>query len=349
MADCCDHKRPHPLETMPAWLSVIPRQLSGFPEIRQRLLERLADADNAARQSALGSWRPYSDDFGSMSLEMWAYVADILGFYDERVANESYLGTAVRRPSLRRLVGILGYTPAAGIAGTATLAAIADGAVAVTVPKATGVRSRSFDGNTPQVFETNAETVINPLLNAWTVTPFRRHPTVDPSFFVGDTSAPEGDKKSDKSGSGENRVNRLLFLPEGFGLAEAELVLIEARPGHAFEEQVSRVTTIEAFSGSDGKSYSRAALDPFIVIEETVDLSTLRARRPTQQAVPTVNEPWAARRRWAIPAGRRGFLSTGRRASSAPTIRSSWPAISTATIRALPSPASPRSFRPRRG
>lgn len=291
MADCCDDKRPFPLETLPAGLAVIPRQLAGFPEIRQRLLERLADAGNVSRHGALGGWRPYADDFGSMSLEMWAYVADILGFYDERVANESYLGTAVRRPSLRRLVGILGYTPAAGIAGAATLAAIADGTVSVIVPKGTGVRSRSFDGNMPQVFETTAETVIHPLLNAWTVAPFRRRPTVDPSFFVGDTAAPEGDKKSDKSGSGENRVNRLLFLPAGFGLAEAELVLIEARPGHDFVEQISRVTTIAAFSGSDGKSYSRAALDPFIVIEETVDLSVLRARRSTQQAVATVNEP----------------------------------------------------------
>ena len=36
-----------------------------------------------------------------MWLEMWAYVADVLGFYDERIANESYIRTAVRRPSLR--------------------------------------------------------------------------------------------------------------------------------------------------------------------------------------------------------------------------------------------------------
>ena len=291
MSGCCDDKTTHLLELIPAGLDMIPRQLAGFPDIRQRLLERLADTDNPARQSALGTWRPYSDDFGSMSLEMWAYVADILGFYDERVANESYLGTAERRPSVRRLVGLLGHTPIAGIAGTATLAAIADGSVAVTVPLATGVRSRSFNGNPAQVFETARETVIHPLLNSWAVEPFRRRPTVDTSFFVGDTSAPEGDKKSGKSGSGENRVNRILFLPEGFGLAEAELCLIEARPGEAFDEEVSRITKIESFGGSDGKSYSRAAMRPSIVIDDEVDLSTLRARRPTQQVLPTVNEP----------------------------------------------------------
>ncbi|WP_372570738.1 hypothetical protein [Ruegeria jejuensis] len=286
MADGCDDNTPHPLEVLPAGLEVIPRQLAGFPEIRQRLLERLVDSGNA-----LGGWRPYSDDFGSMSLEMWAYAADILGFYDERVVNESYLGTAQRRPSLRRLVGVLGHTPIAGIAGTATLAALADGTVAVTVPMGTGVRSRSFDGNPAQVFETNAEAVIHPLLNAWSVDPFRRNPTVDSSFFVGDTSIAEGDKSKDKAGSGENRVNRLLMLTEGFGLAEAELALIEARPGHSFTEQVSRVTTTEPFAGADGKTYNRAALNPFIVIDEEVDLTHLRARRPTQQVVATLNEP----------------------------------------------------------
>jgi len=291
MAGCCETNTAQALELIPAGLDTIPRQIAGFPDIRKRLLERLADPDNLARQTALESWRPYSDDFGSMSLEMWAYVAEILGFYDERVANETYLGTAERRPSLRRLVGLLGHTPIAGIAGTATLAALADGAVAVTVPAGTGVRSSSFGANPPQVFETDAEKVIHPLLNSWSVAPFRRQPTVDASFFVGDSAAPEGDKKTGKTGSGENRVNRMLFLPDGFGLAEAELCLIEARPGHDFDEQVSRVTSIESFGGSDGKSYSRAALDPAIVIGEEVDLSTLRSRRPTQQVVPTVNEP----------------------------------------------------------
>lgn len=301
MAKCCQDDDTSPLETLPAGLAALPRQLAGFPEIRQRLLERLADPNNAARRAALGAWRPYSDDFGSMTLEMWAYVADVLGFYDERIANESYLGTAVRRPSLRRLVQLLGYTPRAGLAATATLAAIAEGSVAVTVPKSSGFRSRGFDGNPPQVFETSAEALIDPLLNSWTVAPFRRRPTVDASFFVGASDGMEEGGKSGSSGTGgksaqsgatENRVNRLLFLPAGFGLAAGEPCLIEARTaGASFEEQVSRVTAIEPFEGKDAKSYTRASLEPAITIAPEVDLSTLRARRPTQVAVATANDP----------------------------------------------------------
>jgi hypothetical protein len=291
MAGCCDGRDVNPLEVLPAGLDSLPRQLAGFPDIRRRLLGRLADSDNAARQLALGGWRPFSDDFGSMALEVWAYTADILGFYDARVADESYLGTADRRVSLRRLVGLLGYTPRAGVAGSAAVAAIAEGTQPVTVPAATGVRSRSFDGNPPQVFETTADTVIHPLLNSWTVESFRRRPTVDASFFVGDTAAGGEADKNDTAGSGENRVNRLLFLPQGFGLSAEELCLIEGPAGSDFAPQVSRVAALEPFKGLDGKSYTRAALDPPVVIADDVDLSTLRARRPAQSIAPTLNNP----------------------------------------------------------
>jgi hypothetical protein len=41
---------------------------------------------------------------------MWAYVLDILGFYDEQIADEA---TCARRsrPSLRKLVELIGYQP----------------------------------------------------------------------------------------------------------------------------------------------------------------------------------------------------------------------------------------------
>jgi hypothetical protein len=287
---CCDTGNESPLETLPAGLTSLPRQLVGFAEIRQRLLERLSNPDDAERREVLGSWRPSGDDYGLMLLEMWAYVADVLAFYDERIANESYLGTAVRRPSLRRLVELLGYTPRGGIAATSAVAAIADGRVPVTLPPATGFRSRGFDGEPPQVFETAAALQIHPLWNQWNVEPFRRRPTVDSTLFVDDES---NDGSKSKSGSGQNRVDQLLFLSQGFGLAVDELVVIEARdPGESdFESQTSRVVSSEPFVGKDGKSYTRVSLKPPIAIELDVDLSTLRARRPTQVAIATANEP----------------------------------------------------------
>ena len=42
------------------------------------------------------------DDFSIALLDAWATVADVLTFYQERIANESYLRTATERRSLRR-------------------------------------------------------------------------------------------------------------------------------------------------------------------------------------------------------------------------------------------------------
>lgn len=67
-------------------------QTQTFPEVRQALLETIGATP------VLASWRARGErDFGLMWLEMWAYVCDVLGFYDERIANESYIRTAVRR------------------------------------------------------------------------------------------------------------------------------------------------------------------------------------------------------------------------------------------------------------
>jgi len=88
-----------------------------------------------------------AQDLGVMWLEMWAYVSDVLAFYDERIANESYLRTAQRRPSLRRHVELLGYLPKPGIAGSVVLALEAEGRRPVDVPEHTGFRSEAFGGD----------------------------------------------------------------------------------------------------------------------------------------------------------------------------------------------------------
>ena len=94
----CECDEPIPiLPRIPAGLDALPRQLRSFPEVREALLRSLPS------KVALSDWQARGErDLGLMWLEMWAYVSDVLAFYDERIANESYLRTAQRRPSLRR-------------------------------------------------------------------------------------------------------------------------------------------------------------------------------------------------------------------------------------------------------
>ena len=294
---CCDPRTASPLETLPAGLSSLPRQLRGFAEVRRDLLRALG-----ADPAALAGWQPSGDDFGLMWLEMWAYISDVLGFYDERTANETYIRTAVRRPSLRRIVELLGYTPSSGIAATATVAALADGAVAVTLPPATGFRSSAFAAEPPQVFETTAEWTIHPLKNQWKVITFKRRPTVEAAPDVTDSGAATDQKKGSPS-SGPN-VRNLLFETAGFGLAANELVLFDSRQAgvaNPANPPVTLVTATASFEGKDSLTYIRATLEPAITIPADTDLSTLRARRPTQTAAPTINEPVIDVKTTALP------------------------------------------------
>jgi hypothetical protein len=53
-------------------------------------------------------------DIGVTVVELLAFAADQLSYYQDSVANETYLGTARRRPSLRRHARLLDYTPREG-------------------------------------------------------------------------------------------------------------------------------------------------------------------------------------------------------------------------------------------
>jgi hypothetical protein len=83
-----------------AGLDTIPRQVASFAQFRRAMLAALH------HHGELAAWRARDeDDLGVMLLEMWAYVCDVLAFYDEIIAHESYVRTARRRASLRKLVG----------------------------------------------------------------------------------------------------------------------------------------------------------------------------------------------------------------------------------------------------
>ena len=178
----CDRLEFPPKPDIAAGLTTVPRQLSGFPEFRAAMLShvaahRLMDVDlvPVIQQHPLQDWRAREgDDLGIMLLEMWAYVLDVLAFYEERIANETYLQTAVREISLRRLVELIGYHPSPATAASVTLALLADtGKGLISIPKGTAFRSGAFNGEKPQIFEASADSTIDPALNRWTLAPIR--------------------------------------------------------------------------------------------------------------------------------------------------------------------------------
>jgi uncharacterized phage protein gp47/JayE len=99
-----------------------------------------------------------SADFGIILLEMFSYMGDLLNYYIDRAANESFLTTASQRESVLRIANILGYTPTDSVPSTVTLTFSNPTGAAIVVPALTQVASTTVvnGANTQIIFETNA-------------------------------------------------------------------------------------------------------------------------------------------------------------------------------------------------
>jgi hypothetical protein len=114
------------------------------------------------------------DDFSIALLDAFACAADTLTFYQERIANESYLATATERRSLIELGRLIDYQARAGVAASAHLAFTVEGApgapelaaAPVTIGVGVKVQSIPAQGQLPITFETVEEIVAYPERNA---------------------------------------------------------------------------------------------------------------------------------------------------------------------------------------
>jgi hypothetical protein len=115
-----DRGGPPPVSNPPG-LPQITYRAGDFASFRRALLAPLAG------EQQLVNWSPSAGDLGLQALEWWAYLADILTFYNERIANGSYLGPAVAQPGPQNAAGLamlLGYLTTPAITATGVVAAI---------------------------------------------------------------------------------------------------------------------------------------------------------------------------------------------------------------------------------
>jgi hypothetical protein len=257
MTVCCPcDELIHPAKPdVPAGLSALPRQLAGFPEYRLAMLHDIPT------YAPLAQWRARAgDDLGLMLLEMWAYALDILGFYEERIANESYLRTAVLRPSLRKLVELIGYRARPALAASVVLAAIADGNRPVVLPPRTGFRSDAFDSVPSQVFETEAEHTVHSLKNEWTLGEVR-----------------------DKRVGGD-----FLLDPATARISAGQLVLLRWTRGGSTEQRARRVVRISRIEALDGNAYLKVEFNSPPDLDPAVGIDAVEVLSPSLSASPNL-------------------------------------------------------------
>ena len=109
-------------------------------------------------------------DFTPALLDAWAVVGDVLTFYSERIANESYLRTATERRSVLELARSIGYELNPGVAAAThlafTLEEVTGAPEQVTVAPYTRAQSIPGPGERPQSFETLDPLEARPMWNA---------------------------------------------------------------------------------------------------------------------------------------------------------------------------------------
>jgi hypothetical protein len=138
---------PQTISNLPG-LNNIAYRVGDYTAFREALLR------SCPGEVELVNWRPGAQgDLAVQMVEWWAYLADILTFYNQRIANQDYLGTADLAESVQRLIAILGYRPRPGIGATGTLAALMTGNTPLTLPQGFQVSSKPGPGEQPQVFE----------------------------------------------------------------------------------------------------------------------------------------------------------------------------------------------------
>ena len=167
MAICpCDNLASDQCLDIPPALVTLPRQSRGFGEVKARLL-----ASVAAKPSLQGWTAEADQDLGVMLLDMWSYVLDVTQFYDAKITDEFFLGTAKRDLSTHRIIKLLGYKPRPAMSAAATLAVQVDQADPLVVPEGAGFRSEAFEDEAPQIFQTLAPYILEPARNKWQFAP----------------------------------------------------------------------------------------------------------------------------------------------------------------------------------
>lgn len=136
-------------------LSAIAYRCGTYAQFKASMLAALS----SSRHPALRALQTRDDDdFSIALLDAWAVAADVFTFYQERIAQESYLRTAGERRSLLELARLIGYELRPGVAAETRLAFTLDelpGAPPrITLEAGAKVQSIPGPGEKAQTFET---------------------------------------------------------------------------------------------------------------------------------------------------------------------------------------------------
>lgn len=212
-------------------LSAIVYRIGTHAKFKETLVARLSGSHLPALSKLTTR---EDDDFSIALLDAWATVGDVLTFYQERIANESYLRTATERLSILELARLINYQLRPGVAASAYVAftleeakgalgqALAVGTTAETaaeklppliIAPGTKIQSIPGPGEQAQTFETIEEIKARVIWNA--IRPRLTQPqpietTKELFFFTGtDNNLKKGDRLLIVDETGKFEIKRI--------------------------------------------------------------------------------------------------------------------------------------------
>lgn len=155
---CCDGVEPltPSLTANRPGLSQLSYRIGSHSSFLETMIARLSSSDYP---QLAGLTTRNSDDPSIALLDGWATVADVLTFYQERIANEGYLRTATERRSVLELARLVGYKLRPGVSASVFLAYTIDenSTGETTIPAGSRVQSIPEPDELPQSFETRED------------------------------------------------------------------------------------------------------------------------------------------------------------------------------------------------
>lgn len=190
-----------------------------------------------------------SDDPAIALLDAWAVVADVLTFYQERVANEGYLPTAIERRSILELARLVGYRLRPGVSASVYLAfTVASGFDGV-IPAGTRAQSIPGAGQTPQFFETSDDLAAQDTWNDLA-------PRLTAPQIITPPTLPSLSARIPPLGTNADVIDSIYFSGTSTNLKTGDAVLIVL--GNGYNQQVLR--TVEAVNPLPSRNSTQVVL-----------------------------------------------------------------------------------------
>jgi len=245
----------------------------------------------------LKEWKDFESeaDFGNVLLQLFAHMGDILSYYQDRIANESFLGTAQTRRSIIHHLRLIGYrlSTAAPAATSLILTVPKTVSDTIIISKGNAFATKSQKDKKSVRFEYTGETPLKIEPSEFAVDPTdpnrKLYITTDPKKAVVAVVDPNNpDKKIYAAGipveEGRLVKNEIIGVSDGsrnqqFKLAHAGLIMRSLGPAQVVNKDIiitiTPETAIEEWTLRESLAFSREGQKDFAVEIDELDRATV--------------------------------------------------------------------------